>query len=56
LGLEIVPVFALLLDEFGDQTSPAGLMRCPEAGTGFSVKIFVEPIAILVAFLIERPA
>ena len=34
--------FALLLDEFGDQAGPAGLMRCAEAGADVAVKIFVK--------------
>ena len=36
------PEFALLLNEFRDQTGPAGLMRRAEAGAGVAVKIFVE--------------
>jgi len=45
--------FALLLDEFCDETGPTGLMRRAEASAGVGVKIFVEPITILIALLIE---
>lgn len=47
------PVLALLLNKFGNEASPAGLMRCPEASTSITVKIFMEPIAIAILPLID---
>jgi hypothetical protein len=49
-------VLALLLDQFRDEAGPAGLMRRPEAGASVAVKIFMEPIAIVIALLIQRLA
>jgi hypothetical protein len=34
--------FALLLNQFRDETGPPGLMRRAEAGADIAVKIFVE--------------
>ena len=36
--------FALLLNQFGDETGPAGLMRCAEPGADVAVKIFVKQV------------
>ena len=38
----------LLLNQFRDQTGPAGLMTRPQAGAGVSVKIFVEKISLAI--------
>ena len=47
------PVFALLMDKFGNETSPARLVRRTQPGTRVAMKIFMEPIAIAVALFIE---
>ena len=46
-------MLALLVNKFRNEAGPAGLMRRPEAAAGVAVKIFVEPIAIMITFLIE---
>ena len=53
IGLFYCAVLALLLDQFRDKTSPSGLMRRAETGTCVTMIIFMEPIAIAVALLIE---
>ena len=42
------------MNKFRNEAGPAGLMRRPQAGTGITVKIFMEPIAIIAALLIEE--
>jgi hypothetical protein len=54
IGSSNRPVFALLLDKLCDQASPTGLIGCPETCPGIAMKIFTEPVAIVVALLIER--
>ena len=46
----------MLLDQLGDEAGPTGLMRRPEAAASITVKIFMEPIAFVIALLVERIA
>ena len=45
--------FALLLNQFRDEAGPAGLMRRAEAGAAVAMKVFVKPITILIALVVE---
>lgn len=44
------------MDQFRNEPGPAGLMRRPQPGTGITVKIFMEPIAIIAALLLPARA
>src|ERR1700730_5181787 len=44
---------ALLLNEFGDDAGPAGLMRRAEASAGVAMEVFVKQIPIAVTCLVQ---
>ena len=47
-------VIALLLNQLCDQSRPARLMARSESRPGVTVKIFVEPIAVAIARIMQR--